>query len=1109
MKILLTMKLTFLLLFVALLQVSAGSFAQKISLSENDARLESVLKKIRTQSGYNFLYNTQMLEKAERVTVHLKDASLEEAMAAVFKKQPFTYTIANKTIVVKKKRTKKKALEPAPVFTPVQDREIRGSVTDTSGVPLPGATVHVKGTDRVTSTDLNGAFAIEAGEADILEVSFIGYLSREIPVGGRSTIHIQLKTDVAGLDEVVVVGYGTQRRTDITGSVASVSEETIQSRPVASFQDALQGRASGVRVRQSGGDLDGKFSIAIRGVGSVTGSNDPLIVVDNVPLFSTDFSTINPKDIVSMDILKDASATAIYGSRAANGVIIITTRKGRAGNTTFTFNSDVGFEEITQMYDVMSTEQQRLLFVEAFKNSNRDISVYEDRSHPAWQIDTDWQDLGTRTALRQNYNLGFSGGSEKTQFAGSVSYLDREGTLINSDLKSWSLRVNVNSRINDWLKLSTNLTGSHQRQNVLQSDSWSSDGFRGLAFQHSFTEPYDDEGNLTAVNTTAAPYFGANANPLVEILLPTRKNQTTRILGNIKMDVDLAKGLVLSGNIGGDIVLGDNYIFLPVYEIGRYRRDEGSVTVPTSQQLNWISDLTLNYDRRINEHGIKVLAGFSAQQFLSKSTRTTGTGTVDNALNQLSNQTNFNASGSEVSAGLVSSFFRVNYDYDNKYLLTATLRRDGSSKFGPDKRYGIFPSGSVAWRISREDFLKSSGLINDLKLRLSYGLTGNQNIGNFAFITRAGAAPYVYGNSVVVGNAPQNIGNPDLQWEASKQFDIGIDVSLLGGRFHATLDYYDKQSEDLLVSTPIPLTAGVSQDPIVNLGSVKNTGFEFALTSRNLTGKLSWTTNFNISFNKNRVLDIGTNSIGDPLEIPGENIPLSNQATNLTKAGHTAAAFYMYKYIGVWQLGEEAEALKWSGAVPGDPRYADLNGNGVFDVGDKTFVGNPHPEFYGGLNNTFTYGNFSLSVFLDYATGYQVYNTARNLFSRGVPFVQNFAEMADFWTPENPGNTIPRPSQGGNTTTLATMVSSRFLENADFLRIKDIRITYDFPSSMLRDKIVKSMRLTLSGSNLVTFTEYTGLDPEASSRTSLLSAGIDYTPYPKSRLISLGVVATF
>jgi TonB-linked SusC/RagA family outer membrane protein len=577
----------------------------------------------------------------------------------------------------------------------------------------------------------------------------------------------------------------------------------------------------------------------------------------------------------------------------------------------------------------------------------------------------------------------------------------------------------------------------------------------------------------------------------------------------MKLDFNLLDGLVLSGNLGGDILQRDGYSYMPKYEIGRFDRTEGIVSVPVNQQINWVSDIILNYEKNINKHEIKALAGFSAQQFLLKDNVTTGRGTIDNRLNQLSNQTSFNASGSEISSGLMSTFLRLNYGYNNKYLLTGTVRRDGSSKFGALRRYGIFPSGSVAWRISEEEFLQSSQFIHDLKFRISYGRTGNQNIRDFAFITRAGAYPYVFGNSTTVGNAPQNLGNPELQWETTNQFNIGLDLSLLNGRFSSTLDFYDKQSEDLLVATPIPFTSGVNENPIVNLGSLKNTGMELSLISRNFIGKFSWTTNFNISYNKNEVLDIGTNSIGEPLEIPGENIPLSNIPPNLTREGHPVGAFYLYQFEGIWQLGEEEEANAWSGAVPGDPKYADLNGNGILDVGDKAFVGNPHPKFFGGLNNTMSYNNFTLSVLLNFATGHKLYNTARNLFARGVPWVQNFSEVADFWTPENPSNEIPRPSQGGNTTSLVTMVSTRFLEDADFLKVKNVKISYDLPSRLLEGKSLKAVRLSLQGTNLLVLTDYTGLDPESSSRSSLLSAGLDYTPYPPTRHISLSAQLTF
>ncbi|MEQ9285768.1 MAG: TonB-dependent receptor [Cyclobacteriaceae bacterium] len=1080
----------------------------RITLSERNTSLLEVFQEIEKSTDYTFNFSKDKINLSKSVSIGQENASVERILLDLSKEHGLAFKQVNNNISVF--RNKGNATQDNIELEILVDVEISGRVTDENGEGLPGASVVVKGTTNGTTTNLEGNYKMNAPDNALIIVSYVGYITQEIEVGGRSTIDVPMRLDAAQLEEIVVVGYGTQKKSDLTGAVSSVSEKDLQSRPVPSFQDALQGRSSGVNIRQRGGDLAGKFDISIRGVGSVTGSNAPLIVVDGIPLFSADFSTINPKDIASINILKDASATAIYGARASNGVVIISTRRGENGQAKFTFSTDLGFEEITKRYEVLSTEQQRQLFVEGFKNSNRSTAVYDDPSHPAWQIDTDWQDLGTRTAFRQAYNFGVTGGTDKSKYAISASMLNREGTIINSDLRSWSIRANIDSKINERTTIVASLTGSHQKSNEVNNDSFFGSGYRSLVFQHSYTEAYDENGELTAVNSTAAPYFGGNSNPLVDIILPTRENNVTRVLGSVRADVDIIEGLKLSGNIGGDVVNSDGYVFLPVYQIGRFQRLEGSVTESAGQQVNWVADATLQYEKEFGEHSTKLLVGASAQQFTIRNFSANGTGTINNALNQLTNQTNFSASGSDVSAGLLSTFLRFNYDFSDKYLMTATVRRDGSSRFGPGNRYGIFPSASFAWRISEEDFLSGSNILNDLKLRASYGLTGNQNIGNFAFITRAGAANYVFGNSAVIGNAPVNIGNEDLKWESSKQLDIGLNASFFEGRLNMEMDYYDKRSEDLLIAPPIPLTSGVSGRPIVNIGSVKNTGVEFAVNSRNITGDISWTTDFNITYNKNEVLDIGLNSQGEPLELAGNAIPLGNERVNLTQAGQPVGAFNTYIFDGIWQLGQETEANAWSNAVPGDARYVDVNENGTFDQGDRQFTGtSPHPKFFGGINNTVSYKNFSVSVFMNFATGYQLYNSARNLFSRSVPFVQNFAEVADFWTPENPSNSVPRPSQGGNTTFLATRPSTRFLEDADFLRIKNVSVSYNLPGHLAEKMKMQSARVTLTGTNLATFTGYTGLDPEASSVGNLLSVGIDHTPYPLTKLYSMSLEFTF
>jgi TonB-linked SusC/RagA family outer membrane protein len=1101
-------------MFLVLFTMQANSsYAQrtKITLDLNNVTVERLIDEIESQTDFHFVYQIKEVDLNRVVSVKANKELVTSILKRIFGNTRTTHNVVDKQIFLKERATQANTLNPKVQPGPIKlQRVVSGLVMDKDGTPLPGANVVEKGTTNGVTADFDGNFSIDVANENVtLVVSYIGYATKEVSVNGQANVSIVLEESAAGLDEVVVVGYGVQKKSDITGAVSNISEEKLQSRPTTNFSDALQGRSSGVQIRQSGGDLDGKFQIAIRGVGSVTGSNEPLIVVDGVPLVSANFSTINPKDISSIDILKDASATAIYGSRAANGVVIITTKKGTVGKPQLTYSSDLSIEHISERYDVMSTEQQRLLFVEGFKNSNRSTAVYDDPSNPIWQVDNDWQDLGTRAGIRQIHNFNYSGGTENTQYSASASYQNRTGILLNTDIKTYSLRTNLSSQVNDWLKISTNITGSFQPQNYSDGDDWGASGYRGFVYHHSYTPAYDENGELANIDTASAPYFGANSNPLVPLLLPTKELNTTRLLGNFQANVRLMDGLFFNTNLGGDLVRVEGYTYNPIYSIGRMINTQGSVTVSNNSDTNWVADATLDYTKEFNKHDLKLLIGVSAQQFLLRRTSAFGTGTIDNALNQLSNQTSFNSTGSNVKGGLASSFARLNYGFDDRYLLTATVRRDGSSRFGPDKRYGVFPSASIAWRVSQENFLKNSTTLNDLKFRVSYGLTGNQNIGNFEFITRAASTPYVFGNTVVVGNSASNIGNPSLQWEANKQLDIGVDFAMFKSRISGTIDYYDKKSEDLLIQNPIPLTAGVPNPPIVNIGSVRNSGVEFAIFTRNLTGKFKWSTDFNIAYNKNEVLDIGSNSAGEPLEIPGQNIPLSNVPTNLTVAGRPVGAFNMYVYDGIWQLGEEAAAATWFNAVPGDPKYKDINNNGLLDAGDRAFVGNPHPKFIGGMDNTFSYKNLSLSVFMNFATGNKLYNTARNLFSRGVPFVQNFAEAADFWTPDNPSATAPRPSQGGTTTTLATLASTRFLEDASFLRVKNVALTYDLPGKIFETSFISSAQFTISATNLLTFTKYTGLDPEASSRESLLSAGIDYTPYPNTKQYNLGVKIGF
>lgn len=1072
--------------------------SQTINFSANNLTIKKAFAEIEAQTDMSVDYDESVINLHKKIDIPITGKSLGETMNILLEGSGCTFVIKDNHIVISAEIKEAKNL-----------LTVTGVITDEHGEPIIGVNVMEKGTTNGCISDINGHYSIEVQTNAVIQISYIGYITREIRVNNQKVINIQLSEDTQNLEEVVVVGYGTQRRKDLTGAVSSISAGEIQSRSVPSVAGSLQGKMSGVMIQETGGDLTGRFQFSVRGTGSVTGSNDPLLIVDGVPLFNNDLSTLNTKDVVSVDVLKDASASAIYGARASNGVVIITTKRGQSGKPVISFSMDLGFENIAKRYEVLTTDQQRRLFVEAFKNTNRNPEVYENINDPVWQIQTDWQDLGTRTGVRQNYNLSVQGGSENNKYAVSGSFSRRLGTMKNSDLNEFFLRANNDITVGEKLKIATSISGAYQHQNKLNNDVWGTGAYQRLISSHTYLPAYDENGDLFAVATTADPYFGENSNPLIDQLMNVNKENSARMIGNLKVDYSIMKDLTFTANLGADLGFINGYKYLPVYKIGRYTRTEGSTTNSSKETINWVTEATLQYSKRLEKHLFSALIGVSAQQHVLKNTNTTGTGTIDNSLDQLSNQTNFTATGTSVTSALASTFVRLNYGFRDRYLFTGTLRRDGSSKFGPDKRYGLFPSISGAWRVSEESFLKEADFLTNLKLRVGYGLTGNQNISDFAYVTRAGASPYVWGNSMVVGNSSVNMGNPKLQWESAQQFNIGVDASFIKDRLSVVIDYYDKKSKDLLIQTPIPYIAAVTENPYVNLGSVQNRGVEIGINSRNMISrKFSWSTNFNISFNRNKVLDIGKNALGEALVIPGDNIPLTSDYANMTKEGHPVGAFYMYQFDGIWQKNEAEEAAKF-GSVPGDPKFVDRNNSKSLDTGDKDFVGSPLPTYYGGFTNTFSYGPFSLNIFFNFAGGNKIYHAMRNLNARGVPFNQQLAEVADFWTEDNPSNTIPRPSQGGNTTFLATRVSTKYLEDGKYLRLKNVSLSYELPKSFLTKLNVNNATVSVSGTNLITFAKYTGLDPEALSSQNLLTGGIDYTPYPSTRFYSFSLQLSF
>ncbi len=1062
--------------------------------SDGSVPLKALIEEVESLSEFRFVYSKADIRN-KVLNLSPGDWNLLNLMNEISSQTRFSISRVNESIALIPEVDKKAATVQEEITAQLN---VTGTVTDENGDALPGATIQEMGTTNGTITDVEGKFSLSVPEDATLTVSFVGYATQEIQLNGRTVLDVSLESDVSALEEVVVVGYGTQEKRDVTGSVASISGETLRKVPVNNLQQLVQGRASGVQVQQTGGDLEGRFQVLVRGINS-TGSNGPLYVVDGVPLATGSFSTINPSDIASIDILKDASATAIYGARASNGVVVITTKSGTSGRTTVNIEVKNGFEKDIKRLDMMNTSELLEFSEQAYINNGQ---TWPGISNELAENDNDWQDLMLQTGSWQEYNLSIDGGNEKTQFSISGSYMDREGILIGTYLKRASFRANIDHQVNEKLKTGVRLSNSYQWGNNAANDALFPRGFRQATFSRPWNPYKDENGNFIGIPSRSAPNNGPQENHVAVNLEEVRESKINRLLGNAFADYEIVSGLNARINFGVDIVNGNSYTYLPVYDRGGYRRTQGSVSQGNSTNLNYVTDLTLTYSKSYGHHKLTALLGFSSQKFIDQNFSVTGSGTTNNNLNQISNQPDITGgSGGETHAGLVSYFTRFNYSFNDRYLVTATVRRDGSSRFGPNNKFGTFPSGSIAWRISEESFMQGAPVLDDLKIRVSYGLTGNQAIGNFQYLATTTSANYVFGDTEVGGIRPNSFANENIQWETNKQFDIGFDLALFEGRLSISADYYDKKSEDLLVVIPKPSSTGIPADPTVNLGSISNKGFEFNFTSQNLVQTFKWSTSFNITTNRNRVLDIGKNAQGQNAQIPGYEVAgfLGGIAINLTTAGQPIGAFYTHQWDGIWQVDEASEATVY-GLEPGDSKYLDLNDDNAITVDDRQFSGQPMPKFYGGLDNTFNYKNFTMSVFLNWQYGNKMFNQLRQFIESGQPAIN--ALDVPYWSPENPSNKYPRPLNSGRAFGENSRPSTRFLEDASFLRVKNVSLSYDLGKEISQKIGFYSARLTINVTNLATITNYTGFDPESSSG-GVLSGGLDLTPYPLSRTYML------
>ncbi|MFC4870413.1 SusC/RagA family TonB-linked outer membrane protein [Negadavirga shengliensis] len=1006
------------------------------------------------------------------------------------------------------------------------ERVVTGKITESSGQSLPGATIVLKGTSIGTSSDLDGSYSISIPESvadPVLVFSFIGFDTREISVGNQTVINVMLVDNLEALNEVVVIGYGAVKKSDLTGSVASVKVAEIQETPITSIDQGLVGRAAGVQVTQTSGMPGAVASIRIRGSSSLQGGNEPLYVIDGFPVYSGEgygqtggnarvsgLSAINPADIESIEILKDASATAIYGARAANGVVLITTKSGKEGRDQISFDAYYGVQQTVRNIDVMNAYDYALLVNEAYQNDGLQ-PVYDAAKIAELQANptgTDWQREIFQSAPIQNYQLTFSGGDNKTNYSISGNYFNQEGVIINSGFKRYSGRVNLNRNIKENLRAGVNLNSSHTYSNAVPTDAGGQNGVVTGAMKFNPVLPiYSDEslGRYTQVNSPGIIY----PNPVATAREQVRESTMLRILGNMYAQWEFIPNLTAKVSVGTDMVNTkmDMYIPSKVFESAGVAR----AGITGAFTTNWLNENTLTWNKRIDDRqSITVLGGITFQRNRFENVSAAAQGFVNDILeeNSLGSGAVYNQPGSSnMEWSLVSYLGRINYNLNEKYLISINGRIDGSSRFGANNKYAFFPSGAFAWRLIEEDFLKNSSLLSNLKLRVSYGLTGNQEIGLYNSLPTLGNNTYTFGRSLVTGFFPNKIPNPDLKWERTGQFDLGLDIGFMDERLRITADYYNKKTTDLIYDVAIPNASGFSSS-LQNIGSVQNRGVELSLEGDLVArADFRWTSSFNISFNRNKILELG----GEPYKDIGDGDGhLKTGSVHRLIVGQPIGLFYGFVSDGIIRSAEElasapAGPTNWLGGR----RYKDLGGpngepDGIVNANyDRTVIGDPNPDFFGGFSNTFSYKGLELNAFFQYSYGGDLfnYNAMELLLPTGGQNV--YTELKDRWTPGNPNATHPVA-----TTNRSAVFSDVFIEDGSFLKLKTLSLGYTFPN--LQSKTLSNLKIYATGQNVLTFTNYTGYDPEVSYRgASNLQLGEDFGGYPQSRTVMFGVKANF
>ena len=1023
----------------------------------------------------------------------------------------------------------------------LQSNRLTGTVVDEQGTPLIGVNVFVKNSNIGTITDIDGRFSIENVSSNALvTVSYIGYVTQEIAVGGRSTINITLVDDAHALEEVVVVGYGSFKKSDLTGAISQVKGDDLVNLPIRSAADALQGKAAGVMVTATSGSPGAVGSIRIRGVGTVN-NNDPLYVVDGLP--QDDINWLNARDIESIEVLKDASAQAIYGARAANGVVLVSTKRGESGATyrsSIEFDMNIGFQTIAKEYEMLDAagfmEYKNLAYsnggqalLEDFATSEKREQILSFLEKNGGRAGTNWWDAVNRTGLdapTQTYNLAFSGGMNKLRYRTSFSYTDMQGILKGSEYQRLTGRVNLDNEVTKWLTLSSNVSLSYdQRRNLTEQDVYSGTVFSSLGAD-PITPIYRDnlvdipdflQGRIMNGYEPTNPwsrYAGVLYSNKPNTVAQTDRNAMLQMKdfqtkANISGDFKLLPFLTFKSSIALDLRRREWNGFAPKYYLdGDEYGTDAYVNVSHYNTDYWVFDNYLTFNEKFDRHAINAMVGTSAEKSRFEAVTATKAGMVNNDKSQQilnSGTKDPSASGYVTISSLNSYFGRLFYSYDNKYMVTGNIRWDGSSRFPENNRWGVFPSASAGWNFSEESFMEKAEWLSQGKLRAGWGQIGNQKTGNAVYQNTYGNNNYyIFGSDYYLSGLRNQVGNPDLKWETTSQLDLGLDVAFLDGSLRATFDYFDRKTSDMLIQLPLPQALGLPNWPWVNAGSVNNRGVEFSLGYNGKAGKdFTYTIDGNISTYRNKVTDLKGTTIG------GMGVHLSYFNYTMTEEGMPIGYFYGYKTDGVFQTQGEIDNYVNNGLVvmpnakPGDLKYQDLNKDGKIGEEDRTMIGNPHPDFTFGLTLGAEYKNFDFSAFFQGSIGNDVMNVIKYDIYSGTGWYNAPKDiLTTFWNGQGSTNKNFRID---SNTRMNNQLSDWAVEDGSYVRLKNIQIGYTLPASLTKKITINNLRIFVAAQNLFTITNYSGLDPEMGHETSPLYTGIDVGYYPQPRTFMFGI----